>query len=180
MVPAAPYQEEGLMHRRSVLALIIAAPVLSCPTIAPAQSAKTLAGAYSGVSFMTTDAAGKTAPTFGDNPRAMMVLTPEGRYSIIVMRASLPKFASNSRVKGTPEENKAVVDGSLAHFGRYTIDEKDKSITFHVESSTYPNWDGAPQKRPFTVKGDEFSYKVPAASGGGSAVVTWKRMKPAL
>jgi hypothetical protein len=97
------------------------------------------------------------------------------------MRASLPKFASNSRTKGTPEENKAVVEGSLAHFGRYTVDEKDKTITFHVESSTYPNWDGAPQKRPFTVKGDEFTYHVLAVSGGtGSGQVTWKRMKPAL
>jgi hypothetical protein len=168
------------MERRSVLALVMAASVLSCPTIASAQSAKSLAGTYSGVSFVTTDAAGKAAPTFGENPRAMMVLTPDGRYSIIVMRASLPKFASSSRVTGTPEENKKVVEGSIAHFGRYTVDEKDKSITFHVESSTYANWDGAPQKRPLTVKGDELSYKVPSASGGGSAAVTWKRISPAL
>ena len=168
------------MERRSVFAVMIAAPVLACSTIASAQSAKSLAGAYSGVSFVTTHAAGKTTPTFGENPRAMLVLTPEGRYSIIVMRASLPKFASNTRVKGTPEENKAVVEGSIAHFGRYTIDEKDKSITFHVESSTFPNWDGVPQKRPFTVKGDQLSYKVPSASAGGSAVATWKRIKSAL
>jgi hypothetical protein len=168
------------MQRRTLFALAIAAPFLASAPHSLAQSAKSLAGAYSGVSFVTTDAAGKSTPTFGENPRAMLVLTPEGRYSIIVMRASLPKFASNSRVKGTPEETKAVVDGSIAHFGRYTIDEKDKSITFHVESSTFPNWDGVPQKRPFTVKGDEFSYKVPSASAGGSAVATWKRIKSGL
>jgi hypothetical protein len=177
---AGAYLEEGIMRRRFLLAVMIAAPVLAAPTIAAGQTAKSLAGTYSGVSFVSTDAAGKTSPTFGENARAMMVLTPEGRYSLIVMRASLPKFAGNSRVKGTPEEHKAVVEGSIAHFGRYTVDENDKSITFHVESSTFPNWDGQPQKRPFTLQGDELSYKVPSASAGGSAVATWKRMKPAL
>jgi hypothetical protein len=168
------------MQRRLLLPFVIAAPFLLAAFSAWAQSPKSFVGTYSGVSFISTDAAGKTTPTFGENPRAMMVLTPEGRYSIIVMRASLPKFAANSRAKGTAEEHKAVVEGSIAHFGRYTIDEKDKSITFHVESSTFPNWDGVPQKRPYTVKGDEFSYKVPSASAGGSAVATWKRLKSGM
>ena len=169
------------MQRRTLLALAIAASSLAVAPHSLAQSAKALAGTYSGVSFSMTDGAGKKTQIFGENPRAMMVLTPDGRYSIIVMRASLPKFASNARPKGTPEENKAVVDGSIAHFGRYTIDDKDSTITFHVESSTFPNWDREAQKRPFTLKGDELSYKVPTASTGtGSAEVIWKRMKPAL
>lgn len=165
------------MQRRLVLAVIIATPVLGCGTNALAQTAKSVAGTYSGVSFVTTDASGKSTPTFGDDPRALMVLTPRGRYSLIVMRDNLPKFAANSRVQGTPEEYKAVVEGSIAHFGRYTIDDKGKSITFHVESSTFPNWDGMAQKRPLTVKGDALSYKVPAASAGGSAVATWRRIQ---
>ena len=145
------------------------------------QSAKSVAGAYAGVSFKNTDSAGKTSDVFGPNPRAMMVLTPDGRYSIIVMRGDLPKLASKSRLKGTPEENGAVVAGSIAHFGRYTVDEKDKTITFQVEASTFANWDGQPQKRSLSVKGDELKYTVSAPSTGtGSAEVTWKRMKPAL
>jgi len=145
---------------------------------AAAQSMKTLAGAYAGVSFDQTDAAGKKTEIFGSNPRAMLILTADGRYSIVVARATLPKFASNSRVKGTSEENAAVVSGSLAHFGKYSLDEKDKTITFHVETATYPNWDGIPQKRPFTLKGGVLNYKVATVSGGtGSASVTWKRLK---
>jgi hypothetical protein len=169
------------MKRRSVLALAFAAPLLCGVSIAQAQSTKQLAGVYSGVSFVNTDPAGNTTQTFGENPRAMMVLTGDGRYSIVVMRGDLPKFASNSRLKGTPEEYKAVVNGSIAHFGRYTVDENDQSITFHVEASTFANWDGQPQKRPFSLKGDQLSYKVPAPSvGSGTSVVTWKRIGPAL
>lgn len=169
------------MQRRTVLALATAAPLLACASIAAAQSTKRLAGVYSGVSFANTDAAGNTMQVFGDNPKAMMILTSDGRYSIVVMRSDLPKFASKVRIKGTPEEYRAVVDGSIAHFGRYTVDEKDQSIVFHVEHSTFPNWDGQAQKRPFKLSGDQLSYTVPTASTGrGSAAVTWKRIGPGL
>jgi hypothetical protein len=166
--------------RVTLLAAGFSVAFLFSPT-AFAQSAKSLAGAYAGVAFKQTDSSGKTSDVFGPKPRAMMVLTPDGRYSIVVMRDDLPKLASNSRLKGTPEENRAVVAGSIAHFGRYTVDEKAKTITFQVEASTFANWDGQAQKRPFSAKGDELVYKVPAPSTGmGSAEVTWKRLKPAL
>ena len=155
--------------------------VMLFPTVAFSQSMKSVAGVYAGVTFKQTDASGKTTDVFGSDPRAMMVLTPDGRYSIIVMRADLPKLASNSRMKGTAEENSAVVAGSIAHFGRYTLNPKEQTITFHVDASTFANWNGADQKRPMTIKGDELTYRVLAPSTGGpSAQVTWKRMKPAL
>jgi len=53
---------------------------------------------------------GKKLEQFGPNPRGSMILTPDGRFSQIIMRASLPKFASNNRMKGTVEENQAIVD----------------------------------------------------------------------
>ena len=72
---------------------------------------------------------------------------------------------------GSPEEYKAVVQGSIAHFGTYTVNEADRTITFHIQTSTFPNWNGAVQKRPFTLKGDELKWTTPAASGGGSGEV---------
>ena len=47
---------------------------------------------------------------------------------------ALPKFASNNRQAGTPEENKAFVQGSLAYFGTYSVDEAAKTVTVHIES----------------------------------------------
>ena len=70
------------------------------------------------------------------------------------------------------------MQGSISHFGTYAVNEAEKSITFHVQTSTFPNWDGVDQKRPFTVSGDELKYTVPVASGGGgSAEVVLKRLK---
>ena len=52
-----------------------------------------------------------------------------GHFSVIITRFDLPKFASNNRETGTAEENKAIVQGSLACFGTYSVSETDKSIT---------------------------------------------------
>ena len=169
------------MNRRTTLtglsACLLIAGLAASTEDAAAQSTKQLAGTYAGVSFTVTDAAGKTVLPYGPNPRAMLILTDDGHYALIVMRESLPKIASNNRTTGTAEENQAVVAGSLSHFGKYTVEEKDNSITFHVDSASFPNWDKVPQTRAFTLNGDQLSYKVAAATGGGSSEVVWKRVK---
>ena len=105
------------------------------------------------------------------------MLDADGHYGLVLSRSDIPKFASNSRTNGTADENKAAVQGTIAHFGRYTVNESDKTITFKIEVSTYPNFNGTEQKRPFALKGDELVYTVPAFSGGGSATSAWKRAK---
>jgi hypothetical protein len=136
---------------------------------AAAQSVKSVAGSYNIV----------TAEVFGNAPRGTLMLGADGRYSLVLMRTTLPKFASGARNKGTAEENRSVVDGSIAHVGRYTIDDGGKTLTFHVEASTFPNWDGTTQARPLKVKGDELSYSVAAPSTGANQAteLVWKRLK---
>ncbi len=170
------------MNRRITLTAVPASFLLVSLALAAgdavAQSAKSLVGSWAIVSSETIDASGKKTPTFGPNPRGSLIFTPDGRYSLFIAQASLPKFAANSRLKGTADENKAIVSGTITHVGKYTVDEKDKSFTFHVESGTYPNWDGTAQKRSFTVAGNELKYSNPAASSGaGSADLVWKRSK---
>jgi hypothetical protein len=89
---------------------------------------------------------GTHVPEFGPNPDGVLMFSPNGRYSLEIARASLPKFASNDRDKGTADENKAVVQGTLSHFGTYAINDGDKSVSFRIESSSFPNWD-APNHR---------------------------------
>jgi hypothetical protein len=91
------------------------------------------------------------------------------------VRDALPPFAAASRVRGTPEEIQAVVAGSVAHFGRYTVDDQD--ISFQGETSTYPNWNGSLQKRAFSVSGDELKYGDAASSAGGRVELVWRRAR---
>jgi lipocalin-like protein len=160
------------MNRRNTLAAISVSLLLLSFALpardAAAQSMKSVAGSYT---IVSTEA-------FGKGARGTLMLGADGRYSILLTRATLPKFASGSRTKGTADEMKAIVDGSIAHIGKYTIDDGGKAITFHVETSTYPNWDGTTQKRALKLKGDELTYTVTAPSAGGPAAdVVWKRIK---
>jgi hypothetical protein len=142
-----------------------------------AQGMKALAGSYSIVSSSGM-IDGKRVETYGEKPKGMLILSGDGRYQLSILRNDLPKFASNARIKGTAEENKAVVGGAINHFGRYSVDEKEKTITFNIEASTFPNWAGTIQKRPFTLKGGTLTYQVLASSGGtGSGEVVWQRNK---
>jgi len=135
-----------------------------------------LVGTWTLVSADTVNPDGSRVPIYGPNPKGLGVFDSNGRYIFLNGRSGLPKFASNNRMEGTPEEYKAVVQGMNAHFGRYTINETDKTITFHIETSTFPNWNGIEQKRPFTLTGDELKWTT-AASGGGTAEVVLKRAK---
>ena len=141
-----------------------------------AQTAKDLAGTWTFLSAVTEQGGTKTEP-FGPNPKGIMTVDANGRYVIAIMRAGLPKVASNNRTTGTPEENKAIVGGSIAHFGTLSVNEADKAIIFKIEAATFSNWDGTEQKWPFTITGDALQFTVPAASAGGTATAVWKRAK---
>ncbi|SFA75209.1 Lipocalin-like domain-containing protein [Collimonas sp. OK607] len=136
-----------------------------------------LIGAWMYVSVDTVRSDGSRVPMYGPNPQGLVIFDGNGHYALVNSRSGQPKFASNNRMDGTPDENKAIVQGSIAHFGRYSVNETDKTITFRIETSTFPNWNGVEQRRPFTITGDELKWTTPAASGGGSGEVVLKRAK---
>jgi Lipocalin-like domain len=107
------------------------------------------------------------SPLWGTNPKGIALFTANGRYSTHLMRADRPKFAANSRAKGTPEENKAAVVGNISSFGSYTVDEAKKTFTIRFEGSTYPNLEGTVQTRPFEIVGDELRVTNPSPTVGG-------------
>jgi hypothetical protein len=172
------------MKRRDILSLsaVAAASLALLPSgaVGQQQSLKDqLTGAWIHVSTKYKFPDGKTADTMGPNARGIMILDGSGHMAFINMRASLPKFAANNRTKGTAEENKAIVDGSYAYFGTYTVNDADHSFTVHVEGSTFPNFDGMDQKRSVTLAGDELRYTNPVATVGQGVVVeaVWKRAR---
>jgi hypothetical protein len=136
-----------------------------------------IVGAWTIVSSDTIRADGTRVPTFGPNPKGLVIFDASGRYSLHLARPSGAPFASSNRMEGTPEENKAVVQGTLSHIGTYAISEPDSTLVLRIESSSFPNWNGTEQRRVFTIAGDELRWRTPAASGGGSAELVWKRAK---
>ena len=157
------------------LGLLVLGVVLSAGEVF-AQTAKDLAGTWTLVSIVNEQDGNKTEP-FGPHPQGILMVDANGRYVVAIARAGLPKVASNNRRTGTPEEIKAIFEGSITYFGTLSVNTADKTITFKIETATFPNWDGTEQKRAFTVTGDELTYTVPAAPAGGTATTVWKHAK---
>jgi hypothetical protein len=142
-----------------------------------AASKKDIEGSWVLVSQSTTTSDGKKIQAFGSDPKGLLVFLPSGAYTLQICSAQRPKFASNARDKGTPEENQAAVRGCNPHWGKYAVDAKTQSIVFDIQHAMYPNWEGTRQERKFTVSGDRLTYFVPTASVGGTADLVWRRAK---
>jgi hypothetical protein len=167
-----------LASTAAMMLLSVAVTSLSGSAIGEQKTLKDqLIGAWTYVSVDTVRPDGSRTAMYGPNPQGIAIFEAGGHYALVNARSGLSKFASSNRMQGSPEEYKAVVQGTMAHFGRYTVNEADKTITFHIETSTFPNWNGLEQKRPFSLSGDELKWTTPVASGGGSGEIVLKRAK---
>jgi len=136
-----------------------------------------LVGTWLVVSAVNTRPDGTRFDALGGNDKGILMLDRTGHFSQVVMGDARRKIVSNNRLEGTPEENKSIVAGTLALYGTYSVDAAGRTLTFHVERSSFPNWDGADQKRTMTLAGDELKLSNAGASGGGTADLTWHRAK---
>ena len=135
-----------------------------------------LVGSWALVSANVTYPDGKTVQTFGPND-GFVVFETNGRFVQALLRSDIPKIASNNRSTGSPDENKAVVQGSLVFFGTYTVNE-DGRITRRAERSTFSNLNGTDRDTIITsLTADELKLRDPAPTIGGAAEQVWKRIK---
>ena len=159
--------------RRIAMVLVSACVIAWTAGIASAQSASQLVGTWTLVSNVNTAADGSKNYPFTEKAQGLLIFDAGGRYSLQICRPDRAKFASGVRDKGTAEEYQASVHGCNPHWGRYAV--ADGAITFMIEQAMFPNWTSLQQKRSFTVKGDELTYIVPAASSGGVSEIKWRR-----
>jgi hypothetical protein len=136
-----------------------------------------LVGTWLLVSEITTFPDGRKLEGFGGNQKGILMFDGAGHYASQLTGDSRVKFGS-SRLQGTPEENKGVSAGSLAHFGTYSVDSAGSTLTYHVERSSFRNWDDTDQNWSImSVSPDELKLGVARTSSGGSAVLVWKRAR---
>jgi hypothetical protein len=173
------------MNRRNVFAVATTASLclgLALSTSSAVVHRSTLKdqllGTWTAVAIDNVLEDGSKVQSYGANPSGTLVLDAQGRFSLVLIRSDLPKFASNNRDMGTPEENKAVIQGSLANIGTYAVNDADRTLVLRIENSSFPNWKGTEQKRMIvTITRDELKWQNPAASNGGTAQLIWKRTK---
>lgn len=172
------------MNRRSMLAFSTMA--LLCLGVgfpasdAVAQQKSTqdqLVGTWTFVSAVNTRLDGtEFDPNGGKAVTGVLMFDSAGHFSWQIIRSDLPKIASNNRQEGTADEFIAGSQEVLSYFGTYSLDDSGKTLTMHIESSSFPNFNGANQKRSIALTGDELTVTNPSGASGGTTSVTWKRV----
>jgi hypothetical protein len=119
---------------------------------------------------------GTRVPLYGAHPQGRLMFDETGRYSIQIYREGRARFAGKDKNAGTAEENRDAVQGCNTHFGTFTVSD-DRTLTFHIEHASFPNWEGTEQQRTFTLAGDVLTYAVPTPTTGTASTgeVQWRR-----
>src|SRR5215468_2586067 len=178
------------MNRRSLLSttalIVVGLTLLPCHTFGQQQSLKErLLGSWTLVAIDSVRQDGGRSPLFGADPKGIAFFDRNGYYIISVMRQDRPAFAVNDRMQGTAEENKGTSQGTITYLGTYEVDETDRAMLIRIDASSFPNWNGADQKRLVTITEDvlaigdrRLKWTVPPAAAGGAAIeVLWRRAK---
>ena len=171
------------MDRRNILSLsaTTALGLALLPTSAVSQQKslkEQLVGTWTFASAIDVHKDGTRTNRWGPNPKGILMFDGNGRYALMIMRSDLPKFAANTSDQGTADESKAVLKGLIVHFGTYSVNEADKTVTTRIEGSSFPNLSGMEQKRIISsLTTDELKYTNPATATGTTAEAIWKRAK---
>jgi hypothetical protein len=165
----------GVMILSAMVGMVLAAGDVGAQEMKEKTVKGQIFGVWTVVSVVN-EADGKRTEPYGANPKRQFIFTADGYFSTNIIRPDRPKFVSNNRTTGTPDENRAAVQGSNGSFGTYEI-SSDGSITLHIVGSTFPNWDGTKQKRLASIKGDEITWTNPTPSIGGNTVTMLQRAK---
>jgi hypothetical protein len=175
---AKKWSQGGKIMNRLIPSVVIVGTII-CGLVFPreeasAQTTNDLVGTWSLVSS-TVEQNGQKRDAQGPNPKGLLILDSGGHYAVLTFRQDQPKFASNNRLEATAEESRSLLAGTLGHYGTYS--PAGNVLVFHIERSTFPNWNGIEQKRPYTLNGDELTYVTPGSTGAGVTQLVWRRVK---
>lgn len=124
------------------------------------------------------DATGATSLVWNGSAKGRFMFDEQGRVALHMMRTDRPGARPSAGPSWagemTRDEMLALLDGYLAYWGTYEVDEVKRLITIHIEGCLRPGWVGVDQQRYYEVapNGDiVLIYNVP----GGVHRLTWRK-----
>ena len=108
------------------------------PTSASPINVASLVGAWTLTAADDLNPDGTRVHAYGNNPRGLLIFDSGGRYSVQIFRENRLKFASGDKRQGTLEEYRDATLGMSSHFGHYTVNPSNQTITFTIDRASFP------------------------------------------
>ena len=131
------------------------------------------------IEYRSVDGAIVEAP-FGAEPEGTIMYDSLGNMSVQIARKDRPRFSSNERMAGSAEEKAAAFESYVAYYGRYRVDERERSVTHEVQQALFPNWSGSKQVRNYTFADRKLTLKTPPFQYQGKSVTAtllWDKIR---
>jgi lipocalin-like protein len=119
---------------------------------------------------------GSTSDWFGAHPDGLLIFTDDLHFTEAVTRTDLPLVTSGDRLSATPEENRALAQGTLGSYGTYTVGDDGSLAGQHLLGSTFPDWNNAKRGSDdvhVTVR-DGLLRQTIRLGGDDTAELTWE------
>ena len=146
-----------------------------------------LIGSWRLVSRQSRRANGEIEPDRGlsETPLGILIYDQSGHVAAQLSRrdrtmAMLPEECQAAiATKGTPDTAQTIL-GYDAYFGTYTINQRDGTVTHHLEAAIFPGDIGKDILRRFKVSADQLTISFDTTTRDGVKVtrtLIWQRMK---
>lgn len=121
---------------------------------------------------------GQVTYPYGEKATGRIYYEKSGRMGAQLMRPerkTAQAMGSSSALRDLPfADMKEVLNGFVAYYGTFDVDEKSKTVIHHVESCLIPSWVGTDLRRAYEFEGNRMTLSVIYNDGVGRLV--WERL----
>jgi hypothetical protein len=118
---------------------------------------------------------------FGQDPEGLLIYTPEGFVSALLMARGRPNLSGNGFTEGTPDQYTSAGKSFIGYTGRYDVDESKLVVTHRPTVAFAPNMIGSIQQRLVDLQGDVLVLTAEHVQATGLPVpksrLEWVRVK---
>lgn len=91
---------------------------------------------------------------FGEDPEGLLIYTPDGFVSALLMARDRPNLSGNGFTDSTPDQYPSAGRRFIGYTGRYDVDEAKLVVTHRPIVAFAPNMIGSVQQRLVNLQGD--------------------------
>jgi len=133
-----------------------------------------LAGSWELIGAYREHRDGSRSDDYGVRPRGTLTVSGDGRYALQIYHTERSAFAGDFRT-ADPQEFKRLLLTMSAHFGTVAVEEG--RLVFRISAASNPQWDGAVQRRAYSLVGDVLEWRVPPRPDGDVPISVWRRIR---